>query len=431
MNNTTPRQNHQEPSQSQGRTYQTSDSSRARDIHDWLQGTWLKVGQSSFWHFAMVSLLCLLVGFSALNPKSSWDVLGYVGSALQVAEVENIHGETYALVSQALGQEFIPLTLDNPQDRASTYRSTMSQNPEAFEQQLPYYLIRPLYVSVLAAGYQLGFNPVDIMLVLSVISGFLIGLLVYRRLLEVAGPLTSFLATTALMLAFRLPAFAGFLSPDPLVAGLFIAFVFQFEKGLSIFGVIGFVVALLLLRSNAVVFTTPLIAVGLLAHYLKSPMTQLNIPQALGVFGLSLVLMKCIEIWAGNYGWWTVFYFTFVESMNFPADFNTGFQFESYIKAVIGGGRWLFSDRYVTCFYLFMALMVCHFSIGGWYTRKANIMLFFSMLCVIFVGYFLLFPVVFLRFYFAIFMLSGVYAFVSLCEHTKSITIGTASSRYH
>lgn len=394
--------------------------SRGEHLHQRCQGFFASIAGSPIWPAFMALVVSAFVAFGFFNPQSSWDVLGYTGSALTLAGVEDVHGETYRIAQKGLGDAYQSVITDNPNERASTYRSTMVKNPDAFSQQLPYYLIRPAYVGTLAIAYHWGIDPLTMMGIIAAASGLIVGALVYWRLARVFSPLMSFCLATALLLCFRLPAFSGFLSPDPLIAMLFIAFVFWFERGMSVVAVLLFTVVLVFCRSNAVVFTTPLLAVGLLAYYLDAPVTKLKPVFAAGIFLVSVALMKGIEHWAGNYGWWTVFYFTFVESTNFPAHLNAPFNVQQYLGAVVKGGRWLFSDRYATTFYVFMGILVLRTGTGQWRPETTAATLFFLMLSVIFAGYFVLFPAVFLRFYFAVFVLAGVFALVSLAPSAAS-----------
>ena len=136
----------------------------AERMHNLFQRHWESVARSRCWSVCMLIIVVGFVTFGWSNPQASWDVLGYTGSALQVAGVDDVHRDTYDIVQVSLQDEFTALVTDDPQRRASTYRSTMVHNSEAFLQQLPYYLIRPAYVVTIAMGYHWGVVDADAVL---------------------------------------------------------------------------------------------------------------------------------------------------------------------------------------------------------------------------------------------------------------------------
>lgn len=378
--------------------------------------------ENKLWCIPFVIVLIGLSIFAWMKPSVGWDVFGYTGSALTLLGESQVHEKTFAMAAKDFPDDYKALTTDDPHGRESTYRSTMAADATAFAQQLPYYQIRPAYVALLAGAYALSFSPMKAMILISVLSSFGLGLLVYRRLTRAFNPASAFLVTTALLLVFRYQFYAGHATVDPLLGFLFVALVFQFEKGMSFLAVLIAVLGLVAVRSNAVVFTTPLIAVGLIAHYFDLSVTRLNLKQASIIFLASVLMMKLIEGVVGNYGWWTVFHFTFIESLNFPAEFTGQFQLSAYFAEVIKGARWLLSDRSATTFFLGLVLMIIHLLYTAWHPQKPTLMLFSSMLLVIFVGHFVLFPAVFLRFYFPVFVLAWVYLLVGLAANTENET---------
>ncbi|HBF07178.1 MAG TPA: hypothetical protein DHW71_12275 [Gammaproteobacteria bacterium] len=361
-----------------------------------------------------VPYLIIMVGLAALGgikPNVGWDVVGYTGSALTFAGEEDFHKQAYSLVKEALPQEYNALITDNPTaDRPSTYRSTMFANQDAFQEQLAYYQIRPLFVGAMALAYKAGFNPVHMLLLISVLSTIGITLLVYRRLVQDITPFLAAFFGISLVLYLRLPSYAGLTTVDPLLGFVFTWFVLSFEKGANFSKVIVFCLLLILIRSNAVVFTFPILMMSVLAKPLDLKITQLSLKQGIIAGVSSLVLMKLIEGVVGNYGWWTVYYFTFVESLNFPTQFQGSFDLGVYIKGVLEGARWLLSDRFTTLFYLFISMVLIGLSAHKDARNKAGQGLLVLAFAIIFIGHFLLFPLVMARFYFPLYVLSGVYA---------------------
>jgi len=370
------------------------------------------IADSHWWCLLVVALLSILCLAGLVKPSVGWDVLGYTGSALQMNSSEHIHKRTYELTEAAFPDDYQALLVDDQDERTSTYRSVMAKNASAFQQQLPYYQIRPLYVSMLTMADQFGLSPAKAMVWISMVATFGIGCLVYLRLLQALPALFASLVCCSLLLIFRFQDFAGMTTVDPLIAVAFIAFVFHFERGLGAFGMLGYIVVMLLIRSNSIIFFTPFIAIGALNHVGHWSATRLKPLIALGIFVVALLVMKAIEMHYHNYGWWTVFSFTFIESMNFPAEFKGTFDLMAYGKVILSEARWLLSDHYVTLFYLTAVVLLTNFILKP-ATRNTPFMLLSSLAFLsIFLGHFLLFPAVLLRFFLPVFLLASVYAVI-------------------
>ena len=67
-------------------------------------------------------------------------------------------------------------------DSTNAYRYKLSNNDEAFNEQLPFYVVKPLYTSLAYLAYKAGFSLSQATLVPSFISYLLIGLLLFHWL---------------------------------------------------------------------------------------------------------------------------------------------------------------------------------------------------------------------------------------------------------
>ena len=87
---------------------------------------------------------------AARHPANNWDMIGYIGAALHREEPDLVvvHQRTYAEVrAHVSADEFVQLTGMNPR---RPFREVVFRDPVAFAQQLPYYSVKPLYVSIIA-----------------------------------------------------------------------------------------------------------------------------------------------------------------------------------------------------------------------------------------------------------------------------------------
>ena len=84
----------------------------------------------------------------------------------------------------------------------------------------------------------------------------------------------------------------------------------------------------------------------------------------------------------------------------------------AYGKVILSEARWLLSDHYVTLFYLTAVVLLTNFILKP-ATRNTPFMLLSSLAFLsIFLGHFLLFPAVLLRFFLPVFLLASVYAVI-------------------
>jgi len=354
----------------------------------------------------------------------SWDLLGYTGAALKQAGVpaEQLHRLSYSLVEASIDAEtFAALITDDNAQRPSTYRSTTYSEPQAFLEQLPYYQIRPLFNGALALGYKwFGWSPVTVLIGISLIAAVIMALLCYRRLCQSMPALPAFSAMAALLLVFSYQSMASITTVDGLFACSFVGFVLAFERGLNFWQVLSLSLLLVLVRSNAIVFVMPMLIIGVVSSYLHWSKTQLIWWQGLIVFASMFVGMKIVEEFYGNYGWWTVYYFTFVESINYPSQFNGHFNLSDYIPPLIKEGRWLLSDRYTTFFGVVLAISVlqlCSRRLDG---RQAFGLAVVGASAMTVIMHFLLFPAALLRFFLPVFLLSSLYCVISLWHRLES-----------
>lgn len=99
---------------------------------------------------AVVALIVLVFGWK--QPAYNWDIIGYVGAALEADGYRgaDLNKATY----DSLRSEVSAGTFD--QLIQGDYRQTVFRDPASLAQQLPFYRIRVLYVSVIRALHAVG-----------------------------------------------------------------------------------------------------------------------------------------------------------------------------------------------------------------------------------------------------------------------------------
>lgn len=99
---------------------------------------------------------------AARHPIYNWDLIAYVGAVLQRDgdDAKTLHQKTFAEVRRSVPPEDFA-RLIGPVARQKTFRKFVYTDPVAFMQQLPYYTVKPLYVSMVAAVARWSEGPVQ------------------------------------------------------------------------------------------------------------------------------------------------------------------------------------------------------------------------------------------------------------------------------
>jgi hypothetical protein len=123
------------------------------------------------------SVLIGIVVISFSKPEYNWDSLPYMALVLKKENVnrDSVHTMVYSLAKQSM-----PLIKFNSLvDSNNSYRRKLYEDSEAFENELGYYSIKPLYVEAISLFNKIGFPLPLATVVPSLLSFLLIGSLLY------------------------------------------------------------------------------------------------------------------------------------------------------------------------------------------------------------------------------------------------------------
>ena len=275
-------------------------------------------------------LFTALMGFYCfVRPLYNWDMLPYTALVLRLDghSSSEAHTLAYSLVQKSLpADDYRKLT-----DSNHVYRSVMMTDARAFERDLPFYVIKPLYIGLAYVFYKAGIALPEATRVPSVISYLLIGFLLFYWLrLYLSLPIT-FLASMLVMTSPPFTEVARLSTPDYLsslfiAAGLFFiiqkpslnkAFIFL---GLSVF-----------VRPDNIVTCFVVLSFIYIGKnwYSKIPLR----------FFLLLVALLCvfyllIGVIANRNGWSIFFYGDFIERLHPIPGSNEGFSFNGYFRSM-------------------------------------------------------------------------------------------------
>ena len=273
----------------------------------------------------LVACFSLFV-IAIFKPIQTWDILGYAGAvkSLEVSDKAAIHQSVYREIKSYATEEELDDLLNG-----SNYRSTMHQDVDAFNQQIPFYKIRILFIALILLLTKLGINVFfasHIVVALAGTGGLLAFYYAYRKLI-----LPAFWVIVPMFFIVLSGLESSRMSTaDPLAflwVGL-ICYTFIHEKWLLFFS---------LLVSSVLVRTDLLVLVAIFATYLMIFKPALRIASGFGLLS-SIGVYLLISHYSENYGWSTVFHYALISDMQatHPLEYSSlGVSFSQYFSEVI------------------------------------------------------------------------------------------------
>jgi len=268
-----------------------------------------------------------------LDPYPIWDMLGYAASVYSVKDLtaEQIHTTVYTGLRDNVDlATYLALTESN------SYRLTMSLDAQAFNQQIPFYKIRVLYIVMLFVADSFGFDIFSSMHFLAAFFGSVGFLILYFAMrthlhpfIWLLFPFIFFGITTNFLLLRQggVDAFAFFWM------SLLTALYFRNSKFLMPVLAIS-----VLVRTDMILFA--MLMYGIL---LLSDKKSLNT-----VVAWALITVACfitVNVWAGNYGWFTLIYFVFSSNMTatHPEIYSVegAFTLSQYMEFIFSAYSWV------------------------------------------------------------------------------------------
>jgi hypothetical protein len=285
--------------------------------------------------YLQIPYLCvflLLSVWAIRQPHYTWDLLGYVGCAVNSTDPKIIHDVAFDAIRDAPSDEDIHA--DNP------YRKDVTANPYHFAEQLPFYSIKPVYVALIKVLHQAGMPFQKSAVAISAASNFLLAVLLWQWLAAYLSGWSLAAACTLIMLSPNILVLSRWPTPDclaTLVAA--VAFYLILERKSYFWGS-----ALLLLdvwvRTDALVLAGIVFAVLLITR-------KLDIMQFAALSLLALGSYFTINHFAGNYGWPALFYNSFLGGLTAPGEAVIHFSWSAYIHQWVRGAfLWLISGSF-------------------------------------------------------------------------------------
>ncbi|MFC1461800.1 hypothetical protein ACFLQR_04705 [Verrucomicrobiota bacterium] len=286
----------------------------------------------------------------------------------------------------------------------------MATNPDHFCQQLPFYQIRPLYLSLVYLLLKIGVPIVTSTVLISVVSAVLTALIVLLWISKHISRIYAALISFFLVIASGLFNVARLSTPDTLSSAIiFFSFFLLIEKRSLNIACSLMVLSLFARTDNvilAVIFITYLKIVNPYGY-------GLGFRRFLFFLILMLLIYLGINFLACSHGWWGVFSHTFFGPFNNPAEYRPDFSLWRYGFVLMKGIRDLNGEP--ASFFLLLAVLSL---IGS--KVKAGFGSFIPHITLIpligLFAHFLLFPVWWPRFFLAHFLIIGIGFIITLSK---------------
>jgi hypothetical protein len=357
----------------------------------------------------VLGLVCFsfFVVFSALkNPAHNWDMIAYAGAAksFEIRDHQALHEYVYSSLKSTVPAPTYERLI------SGDYRKAMSEDPEAFYKQIPFYDIKILYVFIVFLLAKAGLNiftATYLVSSVSVVAAMWIIFLAFRKHILPAFFILFLFST----LLFRIVWIAQLSTPDGLALLAFMSVICALFKGKRVMFAI--LPLSILVRTDLILFS------GLVLAYvfIKFPKWR---AAAVWSFAASCFIYLFINRYFGNYGWNVLMNFTFVEIAPNPTKIQNQIHFADYLNILTGQIKRLFHVKQ----WLLYAL-ITPVSIGGVFAfgkRQPNNPDSRKILYVLMIsaGYavihFLLFPAVSTRFFIAPYV-CGLLGFIYLLQN--------------
>jgi hypothetical protein len=283
----------------------------------------------TLWFALYVAIFAGLSIAALRQPTYSWDLVGYIGSAVSSPDPQFDYRETFAAIQPIHSDK--GLQLENP------YRADVAANPFHFAEQLPLYSIKPAYVALLKALHHFGLPYPKSAVVISAASNFGLAMLLWFWLSSHVEGIVLFIACTLIMLSPNVLELSRWATPDALamliaVAGLYLIL----GRGKYFWGS-AFLVLDVWIRTDSIVLAGIVMFVLLLRG-------RLELLQFACLSLLALASYFIIGHYSGDYGWTVLFHNSFLGGVTTPGETVLHVSAKMYLKQLVKGVYLLLVD---------------------------------------------------------------------------------------
>lgn len=289
--------------------------------------------------FAFIYLLCLLFNcvHAYKHPLYNWDVLPYM-AIIKNYEKRNvdIHDTIYKIAKAEIPQQ----SFKNFVDSTIAYRWQAAKNSNFFEAQLEFYRVKPLYTGLAFIFYKSGFSLTKSTVLPSIVSYFLLGMLVFFWLAKFLGIRFAFLLSMLLMFSSPLMEVAGLPTPDAMAALFVLTGIYGLVEMKSIWVCFSFLLFAIFIRIDNIL---PCLLILLSLAFANRWTNRLSLPSCLLMMSVALV---CVILTPYIFSLHFFRPTSFFKHLKPFTDLSSGFSLNSYaslIKSQIATGLYFSS----------------------------------------------------------------------------------------
>jgi hypothetical protein len=277
------------------------------------------------------------------------DALQYMGNAVLMEETDpvKVHQKVYAEIDDRIPriarQDLLGHQIGAPEDQNKS-RQERAANPYRFAEFLPLFAIRPMYVIVLYWVGKMGLGLLRAGIVISALSYFLLGVLLFRWLTRYLPYPATICIALLVMISPPIMSLGRQNTADALATLVaFSALYLIFEKQ-SLCAGLALLLASLYFRTDFVVLAGPV----LLALWWDR---KISFWQAGVLSALAVASVLAINHFAGDYGIKMLYYRNFVGAPVAPGEMTVDFSLRDYLR-FFRSGLTLAAESYLIPFLL-------------------------------------------------------------------------------
>lgn len=302
--------------------------------------------------YPLLLILLLPVAFYTYkNPDYNFDMIGYMALIIKIDQkvsVEEIHKTTYSELRRSLpADEYKRLTETPP------HRKKFESNYSEFEEILPNYIVKPLYLWACWLFYKTGVSLVTSTVLPSIISFLFLGLFLFHWFSKYLNLVIALTGATLIMYSTFVTSIARLSTPD-LLSSVFLlgGFYFILEKRNLLWMFILFLLAVLSRADNVI------LSFFIILFLTFSKKWQLlNLRQFFTMSACFAVTYLFIVLPVRQFGWSIFFYSEYVKHIDYSRDFDRPITLLSHFSYMYRKLVSAFVSSHFT-FFAFLGLLV-------------------------------------------------------------------------
>ena len=326
--------------------------------------------------------------WKGIKPHYNWDLLGYTAVIYEweADSPEEIHRKVYALI-----KEKVPPARYDELAVLTPYEKANADDYEVFNSQLPFYRVRPLYNGLNYLAFKLGVPLIEFTYLSTIAAYMLIMVLFLFWLNKILKPRPSLGVTIGMFGVMYYTKVMFFSTPDALAAlAVFIALYYMIEKEKFTVGFILLFIAQLL-RNDIILYSAITFISVIIFKRDKAVLRP----------GIVFIIVSIIAYFAvgkifGAYSFSTTFYHTFIKIQTRPDLLDYSLTASDYFHVFSVNFNTLFERFFLLCWIVPILLSVTAFMK---ISHGKNLVFWSIVVTVLVFGRFLVFPVVWHRFF--------------------------------